>query len=186
MEGSDSAGAHMPRHTHAYMHGSGDALWNGKLPRCAGGICSKGLYACTRIMGRPPVQRIVSRPHRWPRRCLSRSHAGRLRHPCACAWLQGLRKLLRTLCRGYFVPPVPEKSFIDARLGQEDFLRLRRADLQASTSAARRAPMYWLRRSGAQKQPWLSACALGGAWRGWMLAPRVCGGSESRCVGHAA
>lgn len=46
------------------------------------------------------------------------------------SYLQGLHKLLRTLSRGYIVPPVPEKSFLDARLAQEDFLRLRRADLQ--------------------------------------------------------
>ncbi|KAG2497818.1 hypothetical protein HYH03_004088 [Edaphochlamys debaryana] len=42
-----------------------------------------------------------------------------------------LHKLIKAAYRGYIIPPLPEKSFLDAKLGHEDFLRLRRADLQA-------------------------------------------------------
>ncbi|KAG2440841.1 hypothetical protein HXX76_003696 [Chlamydomonas incerta] len=42
-----------------------------------------------------------------------------------------LHKLVKAHYRGYIIPPLPEKSFIDAKLAHEDFLRLRRADLQA-------------------------------------------------------
>lgn len=44
--------------------------------------------------------------------------------------LQTLHKVLKAQYRGYIIPPLPEKSFIESKLGQEDFVRLRRADLQ--------------------------------------------------------
>ncbi|KXZ56206.1 hypothetical protein GPECTOR_1g179 [Gonium pectorale] len=45
--------------------------------------------------------------------------------------LQALHKIIKLQYRGYIIPPLPEKSFLDAKLGHDDFLRLRRADLQA-------------------------------------------------------
>lgn len=42
-----------------------------------------------------------------------------------------LHKHLKQEYRGYFVPPLPEKSFIQGKMAQDDFIRLRRADLQA-------------------------------------------------------
>ncbi|GLC72447.1 hypothetical protein PLESTF_001248700 [Pleodorina starrii] len=42
-----------------------------------------------------------------------------------------LHKLMKLQYRGYIIPPLPEKSFIEAKLAHDDFLRLRRADLQA-------------------------------------------------------
>ncbi|GIL92817.1 hypothetical protein Vretimale_19222 [Volvox reticuliferus] len=42
-----------------------------------------------------------------------------------------LHKIMKLQYRGYIIPPLPEKSFIEAKLAHEDFLRLRRADLQA-------------------------------------------------------
>jgi sorting nexin-1/2 len=32
--------------------------------------------------------------------------------------------------RGYIVPPLPEKSYIQGKMAHDDFIRLRRADLQ--------------------------------------------------------
>jgi hypothetical protein len=43
---------------------------------------------------------------------------------------EALHKLLKSHYRGYIIPPLPEKAFLEARLGSEEFLRLRRADLQ--------------------------------------------------------
>ncbi|MEW5309807.1 MAG: hypothetical protein WDW38_001665 [Sanguina aurantia] len=44
---------------------------------------------------------------------------------------EALHKMLKHSYRGYFIPPLPDKSYIDSKLAQDDFLRLRRADLQA-------------------------------------------------------
>ncbi|EFJ43031.1 hypothetical protein VOLCADRAFT_96778 [Volvox carteri f. nagariensis] len=48
-----------------------------------------------------------------------------------------LHKVVKLQYRGYIIPPLPEKSFIEAKLAHEDFLRLRRADLQASIAFLR-------------------------------------------------
>lgn len=42
-----------------------------------------------------------------------------------------LHKILKHEYEGFFLPPLPEKSYIDGRIARESFLRLRRADLQA-------------------------------------------------------
>lgn len=42
-----------------------------------------------------------------------------------------LHKVLRQIYRGYIIPPLPEKSFIQSKMAHDDFIRLRRADLQA-------------------------------------------------------
>uniref|UniRef100_A0A7S0RGS5 PX domain-containing protein n=1 Tax=Chlamydomonas leiostraca TaxID=1034604 RepID=A0A7S0RGS5_9CHLO len=42
-----------------------------------------------------------------------------------------LHKVLKQEYRGYFVPPLPEKAFIAGKMAHDDFIRLRRADLQA-------------------------------------------------------
>ena len=46
--------------------------------------------------------------------------------------LQAFHKALHTEYRGLFIPPLPQKSFIDHKIN-EDFLRLRRADLQVTS-----------------------------------------------------
>ncbi|KAF5831189.1 hypothetical protein DUNSADRAFT_13466 [Dunaliella salina] len=43
-----------------------------------------------------------------------------------------LHKILKHEYEGFFLPPLPEKSYIDGRIARESFLRLRRADLQSS------------------------------------------------------
>mmetsp|Transcript_38886 Transcript_38886/g.86490 ORF Transcript_38886/g.86490 Transcript_38886/m.86490 type:complete len:651 (-) Transcript_38886:1015-2967(-) len=52
-----------------------------------------------------------------------------------------LHKLLHTEYRGYFIPPLPQKSFIEGKIASEDFLRLRRADLQAFLRAVAAHPV---------------------------------------------
>ncbi len=38
--------------------------------------------------------------------------------------------MLHVEFRGCFIPPLPQKSFIDHKIANDDFLRLRRSDLQ--------------------------------------------------------
>ena len=44
--------------------------------------------------------------------------------------LQAFHKLLHAEFRGLFIPPLPQKTLIDHKIANEEFLRLRRADLQ--------------------------------------------------------
>ena len=49
---------------------------------------------------------------------------------------QALHKLLHAEYRGLFIPPLPQKSFIEHKIANDDFLRLRRADLQVEGGGA--------------------------------------------------
>lgn len=49
--------------------------------------------------------------------------------------------MLKTESRGFVVPPLPEKSFLEAKMARDDFIRLRRADLQVGTA---RHGLAWL------------------------------------------
>ncbi|GAX75390.1 hypothetical protein CEUSTIGMA_g2834.t1 [Chlamydomonas eustigma] len=53
----------------------------------------------------------------------------------------GLHRMLHAEFRGCFIPPLPQKSFIDHKLANEEFLRLRRSDLQAFLRAIMAHPM---------------------------------------------
>ena len=56
--------------------------------------------------------------------------------------MQSLYKILHAQCRGYFIPPLPPKSLIGIiENSSEDFLRLRRADLQVRAGSRGKA---WL------------------------------------------
>lgn len=44
--------------------------------------------------------------------------------------MQALHKILKQEYEGFFLPPLPDKNFIDGHIARESFLRLRRADLQ--------------------------------------------------------
>jgi hypothetical protein len=50
-----------------------------------------------------------------------------LEHPTV---LQTFHKLLHAEFRGLFIPPLPPKTLIDHKIANDEFLRLRRADLQ--------------------------------------------------------
>lgn len=52
-----------------------------------------------------------------------------------------LHHMLRHNYRGYFIPPLPEKSFVDSKLAREGFVRLRRVDLQAYMRAVAGHPV---------------------------------------------
>lgn len=84
----------------------------------------------------------------------------RPRNPAA----QSLHKLVKAQYRGYIIPPLPEKSFIESKLAHEDFLRLRRADLQAG------AGQRWKR----------GRCAATGEGSGWWLGLRAAGVASGR------
>lgn len=52
-----------------------------------------------------------------------------------------LHKHLKSEYRGFIVPPLPEKSFIQGKMAHDDFIRLRRADLQAFVKALTTHPI---------------------------------------------
>ncbi|KAJ9505545.1 hypothetical protein QJQ45_011853 [Haematococcus lacustris] len=52
-----------------------------------------------------------------------------------------LHKFLRAEFRGLIIPPLPEKSFLQGKMAQDEFIRLRRADLQAFLKGLTRHPV---------------------------------------------
>jgi hypothetical protein len=61
------------------------------------------------------------------------SHGAFTAHQSEC-FMQALHKFLKHEYRGFIVPPLPEKSLIQARMAHDDFIRLRRADLQVGSA----------------------------------------------------
>jgi hypothetical protein len=49
---------------------------------------------------------------------------------------EALHRLLKAQYPGYFVPPLPDKSFFDSRFARDNFIKVRQVDLQVGAAAA--------------------------------------------------